>query len=111
MAADLLSSPLTSTDLLTPAKNLLIKSFYIPMSEDDIESIKKCIEEDPRVIYNCGLTPERFPNLVENNPSIAVEFLLRLYTTNQMPLYVLFNVLIIIIEFCRIYLFIYYCKL
>ena len=58
------------------------------MSDDNVDTIKRCIEEDPKIILSCGLTPEKLPSLVENNPSIAVDVLLRLYSTNQIQLFV-----------------------
>ena len=58
------------------SKDLLTKAFSCSLTLPQQQQVSTKLQSDPNIAFNFGLTPEKFPELVENNPLIANEVLL-----------------------------------
>ncbi|KAG5189611.1 hypothetical protein JKP88DRAFT_269375 [Tribonema minus] len=64
-------------------RQLVGRAFKAPLPQAQQQQVLAELQADSRLVYLCGLTPQKLPALVENNPMIAVECLQRLMSSSQ----------------------------
>jgi CCR4-NOT transcription complex subunit 11 len=64
-------------------RDLVAAALRSPLKEEQQQLVKAQLEAQPKLVFQCGVTPQNLPDLVHNNSVTATEVLLRLLASNQ----------------------------
>ncbi|KAG8372311.1 hypothetical protein BUALT_Bualt12G0053000 [Buddleja alternifolia] len=73
-----------SASRVAAVRDLIAKALKGPVQQ---EQVLVELANNPKLLYHCGLTPKKLPDLVENNPMIAVEVLIKLVNSPEISEY------------------------
>lgn len=68
-------------------KKLMIAAFINPLTPPQQQQLINELKIYPKLIHQCSLTPQKLPDLVENNPLVAIECMVCLVGTAQINEY------------------------
>lgn len=68
-------------------REVIARALKSPVQEAEQKMVVAELDKDPKLVHLCGMTPQKLPDLVQNNSQLAIEILLKLVSSNQMPQY------------------------
>uniref|UniRef100_J3N735 Uncharacterized protein n=2 Tax=Oryza brachyantha TaxID=4533 RepID=J3N735_ORYBR len=86
------SSMCADTSRGAAIRDLVGKASKGPLSLAQQEQVLVELAKDWKLVYHCGMTPQKLPELVEHNPLVAVEVLSKLINSPDMDAY--FDILV-----------------
>ena len=68
---------------LVTLREAIAKAVKSPLVPNQQQTVLAALQAAPKLVHRAGLTPEQLPALVENNPVVAIECLLKLMPSSR----------------------------